>query len=161
SLVCAVPATALVVASNCPSGYFGPDVHDYYYNHPSGMGWLAPLMFADGAGAVVFRSTPRDRDSRPKGLLSVRYETDPDVPLITRNFQMLQEDWPTNIKPATGTDFNTDAVARWYLHQANGVVVRRAVEMLGLPPERVPIGVDYYGNTSASSTLILLDEDRR
>ncbi len=197
SLVGAVPATALVVASNCPSGYFGPEVHDYYYNHPSGMGWLAPLMFADGAGAVVFRSTPRDPDSRPKGLLSVRYETNPDVelvtypaggclhhtsadnladnvflmdgvkvaevfaPLMTRNFQMLQEDWPTKIKPRTGNDFDIDSVARWYLHQANGVVVRRAVEMLGLPPERVPIGVDYYGNTSAASTLILLDEDRR
>jgi 3-oxoacyl-[acyl-carrier-protein] synthase-3 len=197
SLVSEVPATALVVASNCPSGYFGPDVHDSYYNHPSGMGWLAPLMFADGAGAVVFRSAPRDPDSGPKGLLSVRYETNPDtalvtypaggclhhtsaanlsdnvflmdgvkvaevfVPLMTRNFQMLQEDWPTKIKPTTGTDFDIDAVARWYLHQANGVVVRRAVEMLGLPLERVPIGVDYYGNTSASSTLILLDEDRR
>ena len=49
SLVATVPATAFVVASNCPSGYFGPDVHDFYYNHPSGMGWLAPLMFADGA----------------------------------------------------------------------------------------------------------------
>jgi 3-oxoacyl-[acyl-carrier-protein] synthase III len=58
SLLDAVPATALVVASNCSSGYFGPDVHDYYYHHPSGMGWLAPLMFADGAGAVVFRSAP-------------------------------------------------------------------------------------------------------
>ena len=197
SLVSAVPATALVVASNCPSGYFGPDVHDYYYNHPSGMGWLAPLMFADGAGAVVFRSAPLDPGRRPRGLLSVRYETNPDIelvtypaggclhhtsaanladnvflmdgvkvaevfaPLMTRNFQMLQEDWPTKIKPRTGTDFDIDSVARWYLHQANGVVVRRAVEMLGLPPERVPIGVDYYGNTSAASTLILLDEDRR
>src|SRR5208337_2525974 len=70
----AVPATALVVASNCPSGYFGPEVHDAYYGHPSGMGWLAPLMFADGAGAVVFRSAPQDPGGRPKGLLSVRYE---------------------------------------------------------------------------------------
>jgi len=197
SLVGTVPATALVVASNCPSGYFGPDVHDSYYNHPSGMGWLAPLMFADGAGAVVFRSAPLDPGRRPTGLLSVRYETNPDIelvtypaggclhhtsaanladnvflmdgvkvaevfaPLMTRNFEMLQEDWPTTIKPRTDTDFDIDAVARWYLHQANGVVVRRAVEMLGLPPERVPIGVDYYGNTSAASTLILLDEDRR
>jgi 3-oxoacyl-[acyl-carrier-protein] synthase III len=197
SLISSVPSTALVVASNCPSGYFGPDVHDYYYNHPSGMGWLAPLMFADGAGAVVFRSAPHAPDGPPTGLLSVRYETNPEVelvtypaggclhhtsadnlpdnvflmdgvkvaevfaPLMTRNFQMLQEDWPTRIKPATGMDFDIDSVARWYLHQANGVVVRRAVEMLGLPPERVPIGVDHYGNTSASSTLILLDEDRR
>ena len=71
-----VPATALVVASNCPSGYFGPEVHAYY-RHPSGMGWLAPLMFADGAGAAVFRSAPQDPGDRPKGLLSVRYETNP------------------------------------------------------------------------------------
>jgi len=197
SLVCEAPATALVVASNCPSGYFGPEVHDYYYKHPSGMGWLAPLMFADGAGALVFGSARRHPDDRVRGLLSARYETDPEValvtypaggclnhtspdnvadnvflmdgvkvaevfvPLMTRNFEMLKEDWPTAIKPAVGGDFAADAVARWYLHQANGVVVRQAANMLGLPLERVPIGVDYYGNTSAASTLILLDEDRR
>ncbi len=197
SLVSMAPATALVVASNCPSGYFGPEVHDYYYEHESGLGWLAPLMFADGAGAAVWRSAPRDAGDGPTGLLSVRYETSPDIalvtypgggclhhtsatnlgdhvflmdgvkvaevfpPLMARDYQMLQEDWPTTVKPFTGADFEVDAVARWYLHQANGVVVREAIEMLGLPPERVPISVDHYGNTSAASTLILLDEDRR
>jgi len=197
SLVSMAPATALVVASNCPSGYFGPEVHDYYYKHQSGMGWLAPLMFADGAGASVWRSMPRDESKGPTGLLSVRTETSPDIglvtypgggclhhtsasnvadhvflmdgvkvaevfpPLMARDFQMLQEDWPTTVKPVTRADFDIDAVARWYLHQANGVVVRKAIEMLGLPPERVPISVDHYGNTSAASTLILLDEDRR
>jgi 3-oxoacyl-[acyl-carrier-protein] synthase-3 len=197
SLVSLAPATALVVASNCPSGYFGPEVHDYYYKHQSGLGWLAPLMFADGAGASVWRSTPRDAQDGPTGLLSVRNETCPDVglitypgggclhhtsasnvadhvflmdgvkvaevfpPLMARDFQMLQEDWPSTVKPFTGADFDVEAVARWYLHQANGVVVRQAIEMLGLPPDRVPISVDHYGNTSAASTLILLDEDRR
>jgi 3-oxoacyl-[acyl-carrier-protein] synthase-3 len=197
SLVSMVPATALVVGSNCPSGYFGPEVHDYYYEHESGLGWLAPLMFADGAGASVWRSTPRDASCGPTGLLSVRNETSPDIglvtypgggclhhtsasnladhvflmdgvkvaevfpPLMERDFHMLQEDWPTAVKPFTGGDFDVDAVTRWYLHQANGVVVRQAIEMLGLPPERVPISVDHYGNTSAASTLILLDEDRR
>lgn len=197
SLVSMAPATALIVASNCPSGYFGPEVHDYYYKHQSGLGWLAPLMFADGAGAAVWRSTPRDRNHAAIGLLSVRSETRPDIGLVTypgggclhhtsasnvadhvflmdgvkvaevfpvlmeRDMQMLREDWPTTIKPATGCDFEVDAVARWYLHQANGVVVRQAVEMLGLPLERTPISVDHYGNTSAASTLILLDEDRR
>ena len=197
SLISMVPATALVVASNCPSGYFAPEAHDNYYKHPSGMGWLTPLMFADGAGAAVFKSARCDRGDRSKGLLSVRYETSPDVelvsypaggclhhtsaanlsdhvflmdavkvaevfpPLMTRNFEMLREDWPTSIKPATGTDFDIGAVARWYLHQANGVVVRQAVDMLGLPADRVPISVSHYGNTSAASTLILLDEDRR
>jgi 3-oxoacyl-[acyl-carrier-protein] synthase-3 len=197
SLISMAPTTALVVASNCPSGYFGPEVHDYYYKHQSGLGWLAPLMFADGAGASVWRSTPRDVTNAPTGLLSVRYETNPDTELITypgggclhhtnarnladhvflmngakvaevfpplmaRNFEMLQEDWPSMVKPFTEADFDIDAVDRWYLHQANGVVVRQAIEALGLPPERVPISVDHYGNTSAASTLILLDEDRR
>lgn len=197
SLASTVPATALVVASNCPSGYFGPEVHDYYYKHETGLGWLAPLMFADGAGAAVWRSAPRDEGRTPTGLLSVRYETSPEIglisypgggclhhtsasnladhvflmdgakvaevfpPLMARDFQMLQEDWPNAVKPITGADFDVDAVARWYLHQANGVVVRQAIEALGLPPERVPISVDHYGNTSAASTLILLDEDRR
>src|ERR1017187_2125656 len=179
-LVSLATATALVVASNCPSGYFGPEVHDYYYKHQSGLGWLAPLMFADGAGASVWRSTPHDAKDGPTGLLSVRTETSPDIalvtypgggclhhtnasnladhvflmdgvkvaevfpPLMARNFQMLQEDWPTKVKSFTGADFDVDAVARWYLHQANGVVVRQAIEMLGLPPERVPISVDHY-----------------
>ena len=197
SLLSMVPATALVVASNCPSGYFVPEAHDYYYKHPSGMGWLTPLMFADGAGAAVFRSARHDHRDRHKGLLSVRYETSPDVelvtypaggclhrtsaanladhvflmdavkvaevfpPLMTRNFDMLRQDWPTTIKPATGTDFAIGQVTRWYLHQANGVVIRQAVDMLGLPADKVPISVGHYGNTSAASTLILLDEDRR
>ena len=82
-------------------------------------------------------------------------------PLMNPNLEMLQEDWPTSIKLATGTDFGIGAVARWYLHQANGVVIRQAVDMLGLPADRVPISVGHYGNTSAASTLILLDEDRR
>jgi 3-oxoacyl-[acyl-carrier-protein] synthase-3 len=197
SLISMVPATALVVASNCPSGYFAPEAHDYYYKHPSGMGWLTPLMFADGAGAAVFTSARRDHSHRHKGLLSIRYETSPDVELVSypaggclhrtsaanlsdhvflmdavkvaevfpalmnRNFEMLQEDWPTSIKPATGTDFDIGTIARWYLHQANGVVIRQAVDMLGLPADRVPISVGHYGNTSAASTLILLNEDRR
>ena len=197
SLLSMVPATALVVASNCPSGYFAPEAHDYYYKHPSGMGWLTPLMFADGAGAAIFRSARHGHGDRRKGLLSVRYETSPDVelvtypaggclhrtsaanladhvflmdavkvaevfpPLMTRNIDMLREDWPTSIKPVTGTDFDIGQVTRWYVHQANGVVIRQAVDMLGLPADKVPISVGHYGNTSAASTLILLDEDRR
>ncbi len=197
SLISMAPATALLVASNCPSGYFAPEAHDYYYKHPSGMGWLTPLMFADGAGAAVLTSARRSHGDRPRGMLSVRYETRPDVglvsypaggclhrtsaanlsdhvflmdavkvaevfpPLMARNFEMLQEDWPASIKPATGAGPSIGAVARWYLHQANGVVVRQAVDMLGLPADKVPISVGHYGNTSAASTLILLDEDRR
>jgi 3-oxoacyl-[acyl-carrier-protein] synthase-3 len=191
------PATAVVVASNCPSGYFGVDKRHVYLSQPGGLGWLSPVMFGDGAGASVWRSWPRSAEDRPKGLCSVRYETDPSedlviypaggclnrttaanvaehvflmdgarvgkvfAPLMRRNLELLEEDWPTTIKPLLGIDFATDRVARWYLHQANGVLVRSAGDLLGLPDDRVPLNVDRYGNTSAASTLILLDEDRR
>jgi 3-oxoacyl-[acyl-carrier-protein] synthase-3 len=195
-LVAESPATALVVASNCPSGYFAAEANPHYSQHPSGNGWLVPLVFADGAGAVVFRSAPQDEQA-PRGLCAVRSETSPDIelvtypaggslhrtsqanvgdhlflmdgklvrdvfaPLMTRNMQLLEQDWPTRVKPIVGFDFDIGRVARWYMHQANGVVVREASTLLGLPPERVPLNVDRYGNTSAASTLLLLDEDRR
>ena len=197
SLISMVPATALVVASNCPSGYFGPEVHDCLLQAPERHGMAGPAHVRRRRRRRCLPLRPPRPRRPPEGLLSVRYETNPDVELVTypaggclhhtsaanlsdhvflmdgvkvaevfptlmaRNFQMLQEDWPTIVKPLTGTDFDIGSVARWYLHQANGVVVRQAVQMLGLPPERVPIGVDHYGNTSAASTLILLDEDRR
>lgn len=194
-LIATAPATALVVASNCPSGYFAREANPHYRSHPSGNGWLVPLVFADGAGAAVFRSGPQDPDA-PQGLCAVRSETSPDIELVTypaggclhrtssanvgdhlflmdgkrvstvfaplmqRNIELLANDWPTRIKPLVGTDFDLGRVARWYLHQANGIVVRQTSEALGLPAERVPLNVDRYGNTSAASTLILLDEDR-
>ena len=197
SLIAQSPATALVVASNCPSGYFGSDMLPHYTSHPSGLAWVSAFMFADGAGAAVLRSQPVDPEAPTRGLLSARYETSPDIELVTypaggclartrienlgdhlfvmdarrvaevfaplmrRDFDMLQEDWPVAVKPAVGRDFAIDAVDRWYMHQANGVVVREAIRLLELPPERVPISVDHYGNTSAACTLVLLDEDRR
>jgi len=190
------PATALVVASNCPSGYFAKKPGGAYRLHQSGFAWLSPLVFSDGAGAMVLRGATPSGGTRRTGLLAVRYETSPDVPLVTypaggcldhtsvdnvddhlfimdgrrvnevftplmqRNMEMLKEDWPTEIAPVVGGDFDPDRIARWYIHQANAVVVRRAGELLGLPPERIPINVDRYGNTSAASTMILLDEDR-
>lgn len=190
------PAVALVVASNCPSGYFAREANPHYKEHPSGNGWLVPLVFADGGAAAVFRSRPQDVD-KPRGLCMVRSETNPDIELVTypaggcmhrtsasnladhvflmdgkrvrdvfgplmqRNMDLLMADWPTCVKPLVGSDFDIERVARWYLHQANGIVVRQASELLGLPAERVPMNVDRYGNTSAASTLILLDEDRR
>jgi 3-oxoacyl-[acyl-carrier-protein] synthase-3 len=195
-LLAARPATALVVASNCPSGYFARESNPHYREHPSGNGWLVPLVFADGAAGAVFRSGPQDTEA-PRGLCAVRSESSPDIELVTypaggclhrtsasnvadhlflmdgkrvstvfgplmqRNMEMLADDWPTRIKPFVGADFDIGLVARWYLHQANGIVVREASKQLGLPAERVPLNVDRYGNTSAASTLILLDEDRR
>jgi len=44
------------------------------------------------------------------------------------------------------------------LHQANLRIIDAAVEDLGLPREKVLINLDLYGNTSAASIPLVLDE---
>lgn len=46
-------------------------------------------------------------------------------------------------------------------HQANGVLIRACMERLGLPMEKTYLTVDRYGNTSAASVPITLDEAAR
>ncbi|HEV2170021.1 MAG TPA: 3-oxoacyl-[acyl-carrier-protein] synthase III C-terminal domain-containing protein, partial [Candidatus Binatus sp.] len=43
-------------------------------------------------------------------------------------------------------------------HQANLRIINAVAERLGLPPERVFTNIDRYGNTSAASVPIALDE---
>jgi 3-oxoacyl-[acyl-carrier-protein] synthase-3 len=43
-------------------------------------------------------------------------------------------------------------------HQANVRILRAVAQRLGLPPEKVMLNLDRYGNTSAASIPIALDE---
>jgi 3-oxoacyl-[acyl-carrier-protein] synthase-3 len=43
-------------------------------------------------------------------------------------------------------------------HQANLRILTAVMERLGLPPEKVMLNLDRYGNTSAASIPIALDE---
>jgi 3-oxoacyl-[acyl-carrier-protein] synthase-3 len=43
-------------------------------------------------------------------------------------------------------------------HQANQRIIDATAERLGLPPEKVMMNIERYGNTSAASVPILLDE---
>lgn len=43
-------------------------------------------------------------------------------------------------------------------HQSNRRIIDSATEKLGLPPEKVFVNIDKYGNTSAASVPIALDE---
>lgn len=82
------------------------------------------------------------------------------MPLMQRNYELLTENWDQTTDGDLGP-FNPDKVSRWYFHQANAHMVRATAQVMGIPLEKVPINVDLYGNSSAASTLILLDEDRR
>ncbi len=46
-------------------------------------------------------------------------------------------------------------------HQSNLRIIDSVRERLGLPPEKVAVNIDRYGNTSAASVIMALDEHRR
>ncbi len=83
------------------------------------------------------------------------------VALMLRNMQNLRQRWPIHIQPAVNKPFTTDLPVRWYLHQANRLAVVQAATAMKLPMDRVPPNIQDYGNTSAASTLLLFDADRR
>ena len=43
-------------------------------------------------------------------------------------------------------------------HQVNQRIIDAALEETGFPPDRVVVNIDRYGNTSAASVAIALDE---
>ena len=56
---------------------------------------------------------------------------------------------------------STDQINCWLLHQANVRILDAAIEALGIERERVVMHMDRYGNTSAASIPIALDETLR
>ena len=51
-----------------------------------------------------------------------------------------------------------DEMAMVISHQANLRIIDAVRERLGVPPEKVPVNIDRYGNTSSASIPISLDE---
>ncbi len=60
---------------------------------------------------------------------------------------------------AAGLD--AEQINCWLLHQANVRILDAAIEALGISRERVVMHMDRYGNTSAGSIPIALDETLR
>ncbi len=73
------------------------------------------------------------------------------APLLDRSLEGLRKQYA----------FDLADIKRLYLHQANGNLVQAYANRLGVPLSNVPLNITHYGNTSAASTLLLLDEDRR
>ena len=53
-----------------------------------------------------------------------------------------------------------DEIDYYLLHQANGRIVSSIAKRFGQPIEKFPTNMAFYGNTSAASIGILLDELR-
>lgn len=144
-------AGALVLGHNSPGARFlrvwqSSVNHTRLVYYP--IGGLDRPIDTDNAEQALFLSNP----------LAVSQNF---VPVMQQLHAQLVNDWERHVRPQTGQSFDHDRIARWYIHQANALKVGETITTLGLPSERVPLNVPFLGNTSAASTLLLLDDDRR
>jgi 3-oxoacyl-[acyl-carrier-protein] synthase III len=166
-------SSMLVVASNGPSRYYR-DWASYVSNEV----WLSMYIFGDGAGATVLARSK----SIPSGsqILANYLAVDPAQQLmyyetrgkcseplyvidgrsVAASFGVYAKRALEGLQAQTTIDLRS-AVRRYYFHQVNGEVLKKFVDKMGLPNDRVATHVDRYGNIAAAATLVLVDEDRR
>jgi 3-oxoacyl-[acyl-carrier-protein] synthase-3 len=141
------------------------------------------ILFGDGAGAVVVSAS----DDPGGGLAGLELTTDPDgaymiwlpsggsrspasLETARRGEHFIRMEGRETYRYATKTlaasALAAIAKAGWQPadvdlfvpHQANVRIIEAVAKGLGLPMERMVVNIDRYGNTSAASVAIALDE---
>lgn len=140
------------------------------------------VLFGDGAGAVVLGPTEEKRgvlslhlhaDGRFSDLICVpggRSSLPPSERVLAERLHCVKMRGNETFKIAVKTmeEAIREAVAAHELgvddidclvpHQANIRILQAVGQRIGLPPDRIMINVDRYGNTSAASIPLALDE---
>lgn len=140
------------------------------------------VLFGDGAGAVVVSAGDGER-----GILSTHLRSDgalcelimvpgggsrtpPSEKVLAERLQYIKMKGNETFKVAVRTleeiarstlsanHLSVEDIDLYVPHQANVRILKAVIERLGLPVERVMLNVDRYGNTSAASIPIALDE---
>jgi 3-oxoacyl-[acyl-carrier-protein] synthase-3 len=130
------------------------------------------VLFGDGAGAVVLgpaRGTGKILGTRlyaegaHAGLLGVPRGPRPFIQMKGREIFKIavreMEDAVREILEQHG--LAAAAIACVVPHQANVRIIESLAQYLGLPLERFVVNLDRFGNTSAASIPLALDEARR
>lgn len=131
------------------------------------------ILFGDGAGAVVLGAS----DSFRHGILDFECGSDGErgavLTMTSRQeskmaylkmdgqevFKFAVRKVPEMISVLAERNHLALEEIDWYLlHQANARILGAAAKRLSLSLERFPMNLDRYGNTSAASIPILLDE---
>jgi 3-oxoacyl-[acyl-carrier-protein] synthase-3 len=145
------------------------------------------VLFGDGAGALVFRSTDRDAglrgiklhtDGGAAKLLYVEgggfrtrpywkhgdYDEQKYIPTMDGRelFKFAVTKLPEAIRALCAETATPPDKIDWFLaHQANARINDYVRENLGVPAEKLPSNIDRFGNTSAGTLPILIDEQMR
>jgi 3-oxoacyl-[acyl-carrier-protein] synthase-3 len=163
-------------------GLVGADTLSVYMDY-STAGRGTAILFGDAAGAVVFTADP----DPARGIIAQTMHTDGDgwkeiyVPREARDlapgvvpdpskYNRVQMNGSTVFKFAVSTfprlieetlaKANLDAadVDMYICHQSNARILHAARERFGLPPEKLYVNIDRYGNTVAASVPLCLHE---
>jgi len=142
------------------------------------------VLFGDGAGAVVVSA---GGETGGRGILSTHLRSDgqlneliavpgggsripPSEKTIADRMQCIKMKGNETFKVAVRTleevaretlaanHLRVEDVDLYVPHQANVRILTAVMERLGIPPEKVMINLDRYGNTSAASIPLALDE---
>lgn len=145
------------------------------------------VLFGDGAGALVFRATDRDAglvklklhtDGRyakalyvPGGGFRTRpywkaehFEQQAHVPRMDGKelFRFAVTKLPETARALCVDAKITIDKIDWFLaHQANQRINEYIRNQLGVPADKMPMNIDRFGNTSAGTLPILIDEQTR
>jgi len=140
------------------------------------------ILFGDGAGAVVLGPAEGDR-----GILSSHLHSDgnlwdlicvpgggsripPSDKMLADGLQYIKMKGNETYKVAVKTleesarealsanHFAVEDLDLYVPHQANVRIIKAVADRLGLPMEKVFLNMDRYGNTSAASIPLALDE---
>ena len=142
------------------------------------------ILFGDGGGAVVLE---RDEERLDAGCIYQSMGADGNdweklyMPQHQRDVPAGDEDYPSELgnlrmrgrdvyrfavtkfgeairDALAATDMKADDVAQFICHQSNARIIESAIEKYNLDPTRVRVNIDEYGNTSAGSIGLVLDE---
>ncbi|GMR04992.1 MAG: ketoacyl-ACP synthase III [Thermodesulfobacteriota bacterium] len=147
------------------------------------------VLFGDGAGAVVLESIEGSgRGRKARGILSSRIHSDgrkwemlyvpgsinpspfehkrTELPYLRMNgnetFKVAVRTMESSIKEVLAeSGLTADDITLLIPHQANRRIIKATMARMGLDNDKVYLNMDRYGNTSAASIPIALDEAAR
>lgn len=163
---------ALVIAAEIKSRFVNPEDRE------------TAILFGDGAGAVVLKSA---NDTEKKGIIKTRLYAQGKnwdwihlpaggsrIPAtetsISQGSHFMKMDGGKVYRAAIRTleklisditkecNLNINDIDQFIFHQANLRIVKQVIKRLGIKEEKVPISLEYYGNTSSASIPVTLDQ---
>ena len=114
------------------------------------------VQWSDGVSGEVLTCPGRKIENPWK-------ENDSETEYIQMNgqevFRFAVKKVPECIRQVTEkTETQIETIDWFILHQANSRIIQSVAKRLGVPEEKFPMNMEQYGNTSAASIPILLDE---